>query len=592
MKHRLKFLVLAAVLLMGTALVIPAYAQSDSPTIAVSDQVSSGSVIVDMVYSDGPGFVVIRNDNGRGAPGVVLGETAVGPGWSVNVPVALDTGAATGKLFAALHTDDNTAGTFDFGKIGGADAPVSGVIQEFSAPIIQMDDQFVAEDGSVTAGTIIIDTVGWLVIHSDNNGAPGPVLGQTALVAGRNRNVSVALSTDGLTPVVWPMLHVDDGEVGTYEFGTVEGADAPVFANGNVATMPIWTEPHVRMDDQIAIPGDANKAADAAAPTVVVKSVLSKGPGFLVVHQDNNGSFGGVAGYAPVTDGLNTDVEVTLDQGDVTTVLWPMLHVDTGVEGTYEFGTVEGADGPVVDSAGNVVTFPIQVAPTLVMSDQELVPGRQTIQNGVLAPADATIMIDEALIDAPGWIAIHSSVDNAPGPVIATYPLHAGVNSNAVIALDPTEAGTQVFPMLHYDTGEPGVYEFGAVEGADAPVFVNEAVVVAPLGLGGAASTDSGSTAASTGCTVSASGQSVNKRSSNSTNASVVGALSAGESADVIGQAASASGATWWALADGSWVREDVVTENGDCSSVPTVDAPAVSTTTSSEPATTPEPGS
>src|SRR6185369_6884554 len=110
-----------------------------------------------------------------------------------------------------------------------------------------------------------------------------------------------------------------------------------------------------------------------------VKSVLSQGPGFLVIHQDNGGKAGGVAGYAAVSDGLNTDVTVTLDQGDFTPVLWPMLHVDDNTVGTYEFGTVQGADAPVKDTSNNVITFAINAAPALVMEPQALVDGKLTI---------------------------------------------------------------------------------------------------------------------------------------------------------------------------------------------------------------------
>jgi hypothetical protein len=576
--YRSKFFIVIVVLLLTMALVVPIQAQSSDPSISVSDQVTTGTVWVATVYSVGPGFVVISSDSGRGTPAQVMGYTAVGPGWSYNVPVQLNAGLATSKLWATLHTDDGTVGTFEFGVTGGADAAVKVgdqiVQQSFFAPLIDMADQFVA-DNTVTANTVTVAVPGWLVIHADGGGKPGPVLGETLLKAGRNKNVSVTLSADGQTPVLWPMLHVDDNGIGTYEFGTVQGADAPVKANGAVATASIWTVPHVRMADQIATPGDANKQADAGAPTVVVKSVLSQGPGFIVIHADGGGKPGPVAGYAAVDDGLNTDVEVTLDKGDVTPILWPMLHVDDNTVGTYEFGTVQGADAPVKDASGNVITFPINAAPTLVMDSQEL--------------ADNTLTIKEALIDAPGWIAIHQNADGKPGPVIATYPLLPGVNSNAVITVDPAKAGDQVFPMLHYDTGEIGKYEFGTVDKTDLPVSVDGNVVVAPLSLAGAASTGSTTAAAAASCTVTPAGQTtVNKRSSASTSGNVVGGLTPGESADVVGQAQSASGATWLSLSDGSWVRADVVKQSGDCSNLPTVQSSAPP----AEPATTPEPGS
>jgi hypothetical protein len=204
------------------------------------------------------------------------------------------------------------------------------------------------------------------------------------------------------------------------------------------------------------------------ATGVLATSVLSEGPGFLVIHSDNDGAPGPVLGVAPVTDGLNRDVFVEIS-GDITPVVFPMLHVDTGAVGTYEFGTVEGADGPVrVNDA--VLTFPISIAPSMSFVEQAV-------------SAEGTITIDEAVIDAHGWLVIHSSADGAPGPVIGQIPLMPGLSRNLVVAIDASLAGEQVFPMLHYDTGTPGVYEFGAVEGADAPVFFREAVVVAPMAI-------------------------------------------------------------------------------------------------------------
>jgi mono/diheme cytochrome c family protein len=147
-----------------------------------------------------------------------------------------------------------------------------------------------------------------------------------------------------------------------------------------------------------------------------------------------------------------------------------MLHTDTGAVGTYEFGSVEGADTPVVVD-GNPVTFGINAAPSLTMADQALEMN--------------SIHIEAALIDAPGWIAVHSSQDGAPGPVIASYPLAAGLNKHIFIAVDAAQAGAQVFPMLHYDTGAAGVYEFGMVDGADLPVVVGGNPVVGPLNLTG-----------------------------------------------------------------------------------------------------------
>jgi hypothetical protein len=450
-----------------------------TPSVSVVDQVIlNGMVHVNAAYSEGPGFVVIHVDNGEGSPGPVIGWRWLSPGMNWNIDVPVDAAQATPVMFAMLHSDNNVIGEYEFLVVPDADGPVavdgSVVTPAFNAEIINSWDQFVAGD-SVTIASVTTGASGWLVIHSDNGGAPGPVLGQTQVAAGTTANVAVTLAADGRTTRLWPMLHVDTGVAGTYEFGTVDGADVPVIINGAVATVDFTTAPNARVWDQVVINGDNVPAVDGAltveTPTVRAHSVLSQGPGFLVIHTDNAGAPGPVAGWTAVPDGLSTNVEVVLDQAvELTPVLWPMLHVDTGTVGTYEFLTVPDADGPVAVD-GSVITFPISAAPAMEYATP------QTAENNVLA-------FGSVVIDAPGWLVIHSSAEGAPGPVLTQVPLLRGLNSNVWVTLpDAAAAGAQVFPMLHYDTGAAGVYEFGMVDGADNPVFVNENVVVSPLAI-------------------------------------------------------------------------------------------------------------
>ena len=112
---------------------------------------------------------------------------------------------------------------------------------------------------------------------------PGPVAGFAPVSAGTNLTVEVTLSQNAPTTVLWPMLHVDTGTVGEYEFGVVEGADGPVVVNGAVATGPIWSVPYIRMADQIAVHG-AGMEMDMAV-VVVADSVLAEVDGWLVPVQ-------------------------------------------------------------------------------------------------------------------------------------------------------------------------------------------------------------------------------------------------------------------------------------------------------------------
>ncbi|MDZ4770072.1 MAG: hypothetical protein SGJ24_13165 [Chloroflexota bacterium] len=357
-----------------------------------------------------------------------------------------------------------------FAAVGAQDAIV---------PSVTVTDQFVQDD-TVTINEVVSAAPGWIVIHIDNEGRPGPVAGYAPVVEGSNADVVITLDMTMATPKLFAMLHDDTGEAGVYEFGTVEGADRPVAVDGKVVTPAFWTVTHMRASSQAVIGGDnvpvvegASAADMMMAPVVTIESVLSDVAGFVVIHIDNDGAPGPVAGWGWFAEGLTEAIEINLDLGvDPTAVVWPMLHVDTGVIGEYEFGMVEGADLPIsVDGA--VVTFPIAAMPSLTVASQALGEG-------------GTLTIKEAVIDADGWLVIHVSDNGAPGRVIGGVALAAGAHSNVVITLDDAAAaGEQVFPMLHYDTNVIGEYEFGTVEGADAPVFVAEAVVVVPLTVEG-----------------------------------------------------------------------------------------------------------
>lgn len=462
-----KYAVLVLAAVMAALLVAPAGAQ-DMPDqqITVNDQLSLNSrVDIAAVYSAQQGFVVIHTDGGSG-PGI--GQAPVAAGWTYNLRIPIDATQATSTLSAMLHVDDNELGVYEFGAVEGADAPVvidgAPINPTFDVTLIAPRDQFV-QDNTVTLPAVTSPVDGWLVIHAGDAANFGAVLGQTQVTAGSNTDVTVELAEEGRTEILWPMLHEDTGEAGVYEFGSVEGADGPIVVNGNVATTPIWTVPHVRALDQIVMPGDGMDMGDT--PTATVLSALCEAQCIVVIHQEADGGPGPVAGVsASLPAGLNTNIVIELDPAMMTPRLWPMLHVDDGEVGTYEFGTVEGADAPV-RAMGEVVTFPINAAPAMVFADQALGEG-------------GTVFIRTAIIDAPGWLVIHAADGAVLGePVL----LHPGANWNIRIAVDPAAAGNQVSPMLHYDTGEVGVYEFGAVEGADAPTAVGGNIVVAPLNI-------------------------------------------------------------------------------------------------------------
>jgi hypothetical protein len=108
------------------------------------------------------------------------------------------------------------------------------VLAQAATPSVQVSDQAI-QNGTVTVDSIVSDGPGWIVIHADQNGAPGPVIGHSAVVNGENTDVTVEIDVNSATETLYAMLHTDAGTAGTYEF---PGADGPVTVDGQVVVTP------------------------------------------------------------------------------------------------------------------------------------------------------------------------------------------------------------------------------------------------------------------------------------------------------------------------------------------------------------------
>jgi hypothetical protein len=116
-------------------------------------------------------------------------------------------------------------------------------------PSVTVTDQD-SDGSSVTIDSVVAAVPGWIVIHLDNNGSPGPVIGQSAVEVGDNGNVTVSLdpALDADTSL-WAMLHVDEGVVGTYEF---PGPDVPVRDGDMIVMTPFVASVGAGEDDMAA----------------------------------------------------------------------------------------------------------------------------------------------------------------------------------------------------------------------------------------------------------------------------------------------------------------------------------------------------
>lgn len=144
---------------------------------------------------------------------------------------------------------------------------------------ITVSDQ--SGDGtSVAVDSVTIEgATGFVVVHADGDGAPGAVIGHVAIPEGTSTDVSVPLDeelTDDAT--VWPMLHVDAGELGTYEF---PGPDGPVSNEDGVVVKPL-----AYTVDGSALP---QTGVPATAVPVLVAALLALGGGWLLLRRTQVG---------------------------------------------------------------------------------------------------------------------------------------------------------------------------------------------------------------------------------------------------------------------------------------------------------------
>lgn len=83
---------------------------------------------------------------------------------------------------------------------------------------------------SIMIENIQLSERGYVVIHEDDNGSPGNVIGHSGLLSGNISNVIIPLERLASNEMLHAMLHVDDGDY-QYEF---PGDDSPLKQNGEI----------------------------------------------------------------------------------------------------------------------------------------------------------------------------------------------------------------------------------------------------------------------------------------------------------------------------------------------------------------------
>ncbi|MHB1322752.1 MAG: DUF7282 domain-containing protein [Coriobacteriia bacterium] len=213
------------------------------------DQLGAETLVVDRVLVPGDAWVVVHADD-DGKPGMRVGLARVEKGESTGVRVELED-VTTPKVIVAIHADRGTKGEFDFDMMNPTMSPDRpyfvdekelaafvtvrefGVTADENEAAIDVSDQDI--DGTIFVDRALAPTPAWIVVHLDDDGAPGQRVGLLHIPAGEITNAVVDLDPLPLTSTLFVAVHADRGEQGVFEFDMMDkinSPDQPFFIDG------------------------------------------------------------------------------------------------------------------------------------------------------------------------------------------------------------------------------------------------------------------------------------------------------------------------------------------------------------------------
>ncbi len=380
--------------------------------------------------------------------------------------------------------------------------PEETVVEEMVvANAVMVEDQELSADNTVTIGQVTADVPGWIVIHAQADGKPGPILGVAPVEAGENTAVIVEIDPAAVTETVYAMLHVDAGVAGEFEFPG--GEDGPATdATGNVVTppfnitggLPVAVSLLLAESDELGpyltdeagltlytfaidVPGTSNcydRCAVAWPPLLVEAGdqlVAGEGlPGELGTTEREDGTlmvtYNGWPLYYWVNDEAPGDT-TGHNVGNVWAVAYPTTHVFLG--GNEELGSfLVGPEGLTLyrfnqDEPG-VSNCTDQCAlnwPPLLVEDGEIPRGNAGIVGdlGMTEREDGTTQVTYQGMPLYYWLN-----DEAPGDatgqnvndvwfVVSPYTVATGNNED----LGDFLVGANGFTLYYFAMDEPGV---------------------------------------------------------------------------------------------------------------------------------------
>ncbi len=274
----------------------------------------------------------------------------------------------------------------------GVAVVVALVVLVGSAALVAGHGNHVSVGPQVATDELVVESVfvsqdAHVVVHRDDGGEPGAVLGVASVTDGFHANLGVPLDSlpDDET-TVWVVLHEDNGDG---EFDPDD--DPPMGSFGSDAASQVA----VRAGDRpVFVSAPSESSESVADGTVTVATVAASEDGHVVLRAVEGGDPGAVVGTAPVEAGVSENVTVPIDEEFVTDQRQYFgVYVQlTGDDGDGEFdgepplevagepvdtriGLRKGSSAPAVQTPTDTATATKTETPAAGPGDQLALPG-------------------------------------------------------------------------------------------------------------------------------------------------------------------------------------------------------------------------
>jgi len=200
-----------------------------------------------------------------------------------------------------------------------------------SGPMVSPDNHievgehgiYVSDQGETTLQRVVVAQPSWVCIQSDVIGAPGDILGCSAVAQGENQDVTITVNPTDLTWRLHAALYNDTGNSGVNEIPDPDmplltALGSPVTNEAVLLADPGW----ITVSNQPLVNND----------TVIVERAFAPVPALLVIHDLRDEA---VLGYKALQVGENLSVPIKLEvRGQVKDVFAEMhwdINFDRGL---------------------------------------------------------------------------------------------------------------------------------------------------------------------------------------------------------------------------------------------------------------------